>query len=367
MESKKDLINKAYSNPAIGLGGVEKLYQKLKDKGITKKEIQEVLRNNELNQITTSNSKINYIPIIAKKPYSYQMDVAKYDNYKTFNKNYVALLAIIEITSRKGFLYPLKSLEADEVYPSIEEFIKENPVNQITSDNGSEFINSKVQQLAKEHKIEWRFSQPGEKTTMGKVERFNKTIRDIISRWFTQTGKKEYVSIIPDILENYNSSKHRSTKMAPNDFKFKNFDKFVESQKESPEYLNALYDMNQFNIGDKVRIAKNKSQFEKGSKTFSQEIYTIVDIIGYKFQLANENGTIIKQLYKHYEMKKVGGISSKVESKDIEQEKELKLVKTSKSIKRNAKLDISPEELKANVKAPSMVLRKDRKKNPKYN
>jgi hypothetical protein len=45
---------------------------------------------------------------------------------------------------------------------------------------------------------------------MGKIERFNRTIRDKLNKWMSATNSVEWVSIIDDLMENYNNTYHSS-------------------------------------------------------------------------------------------------------------------------------------------------------------
>ena len=38
-----------------------------------------------------------------------------------------------------------------------------------------------------------------------------------------------------------------------------------------------------FSVGDYVRIARKKSKFEKGSKTYMKNVYVIIDVDGNSF------------------------------------------------------------------------------------
>ena len=49
------------------------------------------------------------------------------------------------------------------------------------------------------------------------VERFNRTLKSRMWRYFTYTKKKRYIDKLDDFLESYNNSRHRTIKMAPAD------------------------------------------------------------------------------------------------------------------------------------------------------
>lgn len=83
--------------------------------------------------------------------------------------------------------------------------------------------------------------------------------------------------VLDDFIYSYNHTYHRSIKMRPVD---------VKKSNENKVFIN-LYGIRElkkikpkFKIGDRVRISKNKMQFEKGyTNNWSHEIFTIFEII----------------------------------------------------------------------------------------
>ena len=59
----------------------------------------------------------------------------------------------------------------------------------------------------------------------------------------------------------------------------------------------------QINIGDRVRILKDKTTFQKGYEPiFSKTIYIVYSGDGYTFKLQTEEGIKLKRSYKIYEL-----------------------------------------------------------------
>ena len=48
------------------------------------------------------------------------------------------------------------------------------------------------------------------------VERFNRTLEQLIYRYFTTNNTLNFVPVLPSLVKGYNRSYHRSIKMAPN-------------------------------------------------------------------------------------------------------------------------------------------------------
>lgn len=47
------------------------------------------------------------------------------------------------------------------------------------------------------------------------VERFNRTLKEKMFKYFTQNKTKKYISIINDLVSSYNKSNHRTIKTSP--------------------------------------------------------------------------------------------------------------------------------------------------------
>ena len=104
------------------------------------------------------------------------------------------------------------------------------------------------------------------------VERFNKTLRERIGRYMTENNTKRWIDYLPEAIENYNHSFHRSIGMAPNMVSY-------ENRKEVFERLYPNRNLKvkcKLKVGWKVRIPSKKTLFEKGfTPNWSKEIYTI--------------------------------------------------------------------------------------------
>ncbi|WP_215898142.1 hypothetical protein, partial [Acinetobacter baumannii] len=105
------------------------------------------------------------------------------------------------------------------------------------------------------------------------VERWNRTIKQKVFRYFTANNTLRYIEALEDLTGAYNESKHRSIGMAPADVTRENqfqawdelYGKFPP-QKTKPKYQ----------VGDRVRLAQTRSPFAKGyEQGWTQELFTI--------------------------------------------------------------------------------------------
>ena len=86
------------------------------------------------------------------------MDISKY--YK-WNKPYKYLLNIVDVYSRYAWSYPIKSKDGkliseiiDEILEEIRKIFPHSPIT-ITTDLGSEFVNSNMTDLIEKHHV-WK-------------------------------------------------------------------------------------------------------------------------------------------------------------------------------------------------------------------
>ena len=148
-------------------------------------------------------------------------------------------------------------------------------------------------------------------------------------KYFTDNNTSVYIDILPDLVKDYNNTRHSSIKMTP-----------VEASKKKneltvwrnlyPEHLERRDIKPNFSIGDKVRITKKKKTFEKGYTTrWTEEIFTIAEVkrtspVTYK--IADLNGEEIKDSFYEPELQKTSQQLFRIE-KVIKRGKKKSLVK----------------------------------------
>ena len=129
------------------------------------------------------------------------------------------------------------------------------------TDKGKEFYNKNVNQLLSKKNIKLYSTENEEKSSV--AERFNRTIKEKMWKMFSANNNTIYIDKIGELLKNYNSSVHRSIKMAP----FAASDIKNSNRVFANLYSDAIYTpvkKPKFKIGDKVRISKYKRKlFDK--------------------------------------------------------------------------------------------------------
>jgi hypothetical protein len=107
----------------------------------------------------------------------------------------------------------------------------------------------------------------GNHKRQGIVERFNRTIALLISRYQESRNTNRYIDVLDDLVYNYNHTMNRAINNTPEN----RFSTNSNTGNYKAYTTNIL-----FRIGDKVRILKDKKAFQKGYEpTFSKTIYQI--------------------------------------------------------------------------------------------
>ena len=117
------------------------------------------------------------------------------------------------------------------------------------------------------------------------AERFIRTIKNKIYKHITSISKNGYIDKLDDIVNEYNNTKHGTTKMKPIDHKDNTYTDFgKEVNNNDPK----------FKIGDHVTISKYKNIFSKGyTPNWSEEVFVIKkikNIVPWTYVIDDVNG-----------------------------------------------------------------------------
>lgn len=211
----------------------------------------------------------------------WQADLVDMQEWRNENRGYNYLLTCIDIFSKYAWVRPLKSKSGTDVVkafssifddPNTESAIRKNRFPRaLQTDKGKEFFNNSARRLFQDYEIE-HFATENE-TKAAVIERFNRTLKTKMWRYFTEMGNHDYISVLPQFLQSYNASKHRTIGMAPREVlpeHEKTLWNRMYGSKEKPDDF-------KFEIGELVRISKFKAHFEKGyHSNWTDEIFKIV-------------------------------------------------------------------------------------------
>lgn len=205
-----------------------------------------------------------------------QADLIDMSKFKQFNDGHSFILSVIDVFSKKAWAFPLISKSGIEVSEALSRLLRNNKFRALQFDKGKEFLNKHVKDLLQKNNIHF-FTTENEDIKAAVVERWNQTIQTKIYKWFTKSGSQRWIDILPKLTESYNSTPHSATKMAPNNVNYDN-----EEQVWNTLYQSVLAKPRKviYKPGDTVRIAKNRTIFEKGyTAKWSTEVFTIKKIL----------------------------------------------------------------------------------------
>ena len=169
------------------------------------------------------------------------------------------LLDVIDVVSKYGWLIPLKDKTGKSVASALETIFKERKPEKMWVDKGKEFYNKYVKDL-----IELCSTENEEKSSV--VERWIRTMKEKMRKYFSANSMNVYINVLPDLVREYNKTRHSSIKMTPTKASKKENEPRVW-RNLYPDHLEIKDIKPKFSVGDKVRISKKKKTFEKGYTT----------------------------------------------------------------------------------------------------
>jgi hypothetical protein len=208
------------------------------------------------------------------------LDLASMESLVKYNQGFKFILCAIDVFSKFAWCVPLKNKSAETVLNALTDIIKKNERSpqKIWVDRGSEFYNKEFLKWAKADDITV-YSTYGESKSVV-VERFIRTLKEMITKYFTKTNSRDWVKILPKVVQIYNNRVHRTIGMTPTQASNPKNEGFVfmNLRKKPKKFLKDKKP--KFKVGDQVRVSRLKEKFEKGYQpNFSYEVFTISEVL----------------------------------------------------------------------------------------
>ena len=222
------------------------------------------------------------------------------------NDGYRFILTVIDIFSRYAWARPLKNKTGIAVAEAFKDIFSEGRIpRRIQTDQGKEFENQHVRSLFNKHNIELFSVKSAYKAAI--VERFNRTLKNKLWRYFTMSTKQKWTQILQDVVHSYNHSIHRTLRCKPAEVTAANVSEIREKvfNKRPPSKVES-----DVQVGDKVRISKVKSVFAKGYlPNWTEEIFTVESVdrktVPTMYKLKDYNNEVIEGSFYRYEIEPV--------------------------------------------------------------
>ena len=244
--------------------------------------------------------------IVGGIDHQFQADLIDLRSLKTYNDGFSYLLTCIDVFSKFAWAIPLMNKTGKTLVDAMSTIFHHRQPMSVQADKGSEFVNRTFLGYLKKKGVHF-FTTENEDIKAAVVERFNRTLKEKMWRYFTKTNKLEYVKVLPSLLKNYNKSYHRSIKMSPIEVNVIN----------QEEVWNTLYSSNEFITkkprlveGARVRIALARRAFKKGyTPSWTEEMFTVSRInktTPITYVLKDYSGEELKGSFYEEELQNVG-------------------------------------------------------------
>ena len=200
----------------------------------------------------------------------WSIDLIDRSSLAKYNKNYKFIFTIIDNHTKFAWAIPLKDKSGKSTTTAFKKLIetsKRKP-EKVWSDRGKEFYNKTFLDFLKQNEIQIYSTHSDLKAVF--VERFNRTLLDLIKEPMYIEGKACWLNHINSALDKYNNRVHTTTRMTP----------FEASNKpiDPPTFVNKPKQPN-FQVGDYVRVPDKRNIYSKGYTTnWNRELFKIQKI-----------------------------------------------------------------------------------------
>ena len=190
-------------------------------------------------------------------------DLADLRSLKTYNDDNTYLLVVVDVLSKFAWVEPIRNKTSKSVATAFERILArckgQHPML-FQTDKGKEFLGKEMQQVLKNNSINYRVVRnPDIKAAV--IERFNRTLKGRLWRYFTHTNTYRYIDILQKIVDAYNNSWHSGTKMVPAKVNLYNAAKAYQNLAQRYNTTRVRYP--KYKVGDLVRVSRAKLVFKK--------------------------------------------------------------------------------------------------------
>ena len=237
----------------------------------------------------------------------WSIDLIDRSSLAKYNKNYKFIFTIIDNHTKYAWAIPLKDKSGKSTtaaFKNLLETSKRKP-HKVWSDRGKEFYNTTFLHYLREQNIQIYSTNSDLKAVF--VERFNRTLLDLIKEPMYIEGKGNWLNHLDAALDKYNNRVHGTTKMTPFEMSFNTLIR-AASPNLIPKNDNNNHNnkLPKFQVGDFVRVPDKRNIYSKGYTTnWNRELFKIHSINKTNpvtYTLNDENGEIIQGKYYEQEL-----------------------------------------------------------------
>ena len=199
----------------------------------------------------------------------WSIDLIDRSSLSKYNKNYKSIFTINDNHTKYAWAIPLKDKSGrstTNAFKSLIEKARRKP-DKIWSDRGKEFYKKTFLDFLKQNEIQIYSTNSDLKAVF--VERFNRTLLDLIKKPMYIEGKACWLNHLDTAMEKYNNRVHGTTKMTP-------FEMVTNTNKIINIKINKNEKIPKFQVGDYVRVPDKRNIYSKGYTTnWNRELFKI--------------------------------------------------------------------------------------------
>jgi transposase InsO family protein len=266
--------------------GAKAIIERMKGSGLTHRQIRETLHQLVPDQLHRPLPPPRLIKHITAQEYGekFQADLVDMTKYKWHNQGYGWILTVIDIYSRKAWAFKLKNKSTQEVLQTLRPLLISEKVKILHTDNGSEFTSNEFQSMCHQLQVKQIFGPPYSPHSQGHIERFNRTLKSMLFKYFTWNQTKIWIDILEKFVDQYNHTTHSSTLMKP----------ITQEAKRAFRPIKQPPIPQKYPVGATVRVAlRNDPQYRKKifekkyTVQWTRDTYQIVNNKGDMYRIQN--------------------------------------------------------------------------------
>lgn len=355
-------LEQLYYDPSVGMLSANKFQKKLRDLGhdIDIKDIRSFINSQETAQVNRPRHISHDFPISSHAPAErLQADLLDLSPWSKWNSNYKYLLVVIDVYTKYLFVRPLKSKNESDISSAMKEIFDECLQTMgvyptiLQSDQESSIKSRQFKAYCKRIGVQQLFVEGDDQAVV--VERANKTIRQILHKYFVAYNTKKYIDVLQDLVYNYNHTYHRSIKTTPIKAIANNdrYDEVMQEQRAIAQHEADTKGYSTFQVGDKVRLRIKRGLLEKKTDIlWTKTVHTVVSVNRNIYMVSDRANP-----YKASELQLVRNVQTRHTDEDVrhqenEEAKEKKARRVSRRINKegvdreNIEKDLEPKQLR---------------------
>ena len=188
----------------------------------------------------------------------WKADLVIMDSLSKSSNGHNYILTVIDVLSKYAWVEPIKTKSGENLVKAFEKICKKGrQPEKLHTDKGTEFTNRLFQRFLKDKNIFFFTTHNDTKASI--VERFNRTLKGKMWKYFTAKNTLKYNDVLQKLIYSYSHSRNRSIRMKPEDVNPENesvvWQRLYGNESSKPIKY-------KFKVDDQVRISKAKRTFK---------------------------------------------------------------------------------------------------------